>query len=778
MNGPQQTLVLTSFPPRVCGIATYTQDLLAGLRRTYGGSAQFKVCALTQGLWDAELPEHVTCTLNTMDEASYKAVALRVNTDDRITRVWVQHEFGLYPGAEGRWLINMLRAIDKPLSITLHTVLPYPSTHQEETICTLAALAQHLLVLTKRSATLLQDRYRIPARKIHVLHHGAHPVPFADAQHVKEMLNVKGRKVLTTFGLLSSNKSIETAIDALPVIVKEVPEVIYLVLGRTHPEVVRREGEKYRESLMARVNDLGLQAHVRFVDRYLELHEILDHLRATDVYLFTSKDPEQAVSGTFTYALGCGCPVISTRIPHAEEMLEGAGILVDFNSPGQMAQAAILLLKDDAKREQMGLVALQRMQAWGWDNMAIAHMNVFSRGATGSRVPTLRHPPISLAHIRRLTSDHGIHQFAKLSSPDPAAGHTLDDNARALIAISNWIMLTGRTSALDLVNIYMDFLERAIQPDGAFLNYFDTTGRPTQQNFRENLNDANGRAVWALGEVTANKGIPAPYRERARQLLLKAMPHFRNIRSHRAEAFIIKGLYSFSQACEDEGPQVEIELIAARLAEGMAAHFKSEWKWIEPTITYGSAVIPEAFLLAWDSTGDPAYQEAARSTMHFLIEHFFKDGYFHGVSNRGWLRPGVEPYPYGEQPIEAAYMVLALDRFHQILGHDYYRQRRDTAFQWFLGNNHLRQTIYDRSTGGCHDGLEEENVNLNEGAESTVCYLLARVAVEPSPIPIRLLKRPGHRSTGWRRNTDRSIPRSNMPMVITAQNLPHSSTQM
>ena len=742
LNKVRETLVLASYPPRVCGIATYTQDLLAALRRTYGGSVEFKVCALTHGPMDVEWPNNVTCTLDTLDEENYKLVAHRVNTDKLLKRLWVQHEFGLYPGADGRWLIDMLRAVEKPISITLHTVLPNPSEHQEETIRTLASLAQDMIVLTERSASLLRERYGVDASKVHVLQHGAHPVPAGDGERIKAQLGLQGRKVLSTFGLLSSNKSIETAIDALPAIVEQVPEVIYTVLGRTHPEVVRHEGESYRKSLEERVEKLGLQNHVRFVDRYLELHEVLDHLRATDVYLFTSKDPGQAVSGTFTYALGCGCPVISTRIPHAEEMLDGAGILVDFNSPSQMAEAAITLLKDDAMREQMSHIALQRMQAWSWDNIAIAHMHVFTQGLTGSRLPALRHPPVNLNHIRRMTSSYGMHQFAQLSKPDPASGHTLDDNARALVAVSGRMAQTGASNLVELVDIYLNFMEQAIQPDGSFLNYYDTEGQPTAQNYDENLNDANGRAIWALGETTANMELPAEFRERARQLLLQAMPHFRNIRSHRAESFIIKGLYAFCEACEDEGPKEEIDVIAKRLLSGAEAHFTSDWKWIEPSITYGSAVIPEALLLAWASTGNTAYQEAARTTLHFLIGHLFKDGHFRGISNHGWLHPDKEVHLYGEQPIEAAYTVLAMERFHRLLQHDYYRQRRDTAFEWFLGNNHLHQTIYDRSTGGCHDGLEEHNVNLNEGAESSVCYMLARLAVEPPVIPTKLSQRP------------------------------------
>ncbi len=737
LHEPRQTIVITSYPPRVCGIATYAQDLLAAMRRTYGDSMEFKVCALTQGTSDLNWPKEVMCTLDTQDEGSYQALARRINSDPRIKRVWLQHEFGLYPGADGRWLTELLRAVEKPVSITFHTVLPEPDAHQEEIIKALADLATDIIVLTQRTGKLLLERYGVAEMKINVLPHGAHPVPFGDSERIKRHFGLEGRKVLSTFGLLSSNKSIETAIDALPAIVKRVPETIYLILGRTHPEVVRQEGETYRHSLEQRVATLGLQDHVRFVDQFLELNELLDYLRATDVYLFTSKDPGQAVSGTFTYALGCGCPVISTRIPHAEEMIEGAGILVDFNAPAQMAEAAITLLEDDELRKHMSLVALQRMQAWSWDNVAIAHMQVFTHGLTGPRVPRLQHPPVNLGHVRRMTTSIGMLQFAQISVPDPASGHTVDDNARALAAICARVAQNGDTELFDLADTYLTFLEKAIQPDGAFLNYFDSTGTPTAQNVGENLDDANGRAIWALGEVTATRVYPVSFRARASKLILQALPHLREIRSPRSAAFIIKGLHAYRSICEDQGPVAEIELMGDRLLNGADAHFSTRWKWIEPSVTYGSAVIPEALLLVWDATGKIKYRDAASSTMHFLLGHLFKDGLFRGISNNGWLQPDIEAHPFGEQPIEAAYAVLALDRFHQLLHDDFYRQRRDMAFAWFLGDNQLHQVVYNRSTGGCHDGLEQHNVNLNEGAESTVCYLLARCAVEPRPLPER-----------------------------------------
>lgn len=737
------TLVLTSYPPRVCGIATYAQDLLTALKRMYGNAFAFRICALEKGPRSYEYPSEVKCILNTLDEASYSALARRINTDPRISRVWVQHEFGLFPGGDGRFLLNLLRSIQKPVSITFHTVLREPSPERRQMVQALAQRAHAVIVLTERSRDLLQDLYAVPMEKLHVIPHGTHVILSEGRETMKRKLGLDGRMVLANFGLLSENKGIETAIEAMPAIVRSEPRALYLVMGRTHPDIVKQQGERYRRSLEARVRELGLQDHVRFVDRYMELHELLDYLCATDVYLFTSKDPQQAVSGTFVYAMGCGCAVISTRIPHAEEMLGDAGILIDFNSSGQLADAAIKLLQDDTLRTQMGRNALSRMSATSWDNIAIAHASALN----GGRVPAVKRPPIKLDHLRRMTTSHGMLQFCDLNQPDPGSGYTVDDNARALIAVAMLAEVTGRVEN-ELIATFLDLIGECQQPDGSFLNYMDVHGRFTAQNSEVNLDDPNGRAIWALGTVASTRSIPREFRDQAVVLLRNALPHVLQIRSPRAIAFIMKGLYAYNTDRADERIRKEIDRLGSRLLVGVAAHFSTDWNWIEPEMTYGNAVIPEALLIGFLATGDKLYERTARATLDFLVEHTFLNGKFRGISNFGWMKKGRKRHPFGEQPIEAAYTILALEQFWNAYGTPQYLRDMRKAFHWFLGENHLHQCIYDRTTGGCRDGLEEHNVSLNQGAESTVCYLIARLALQRSLDKVRV--KPEERPVGSR----------------------------
>lgn len=724
---PDHTLVLTSYPPRLCGIATYAQDMLNAVKRMYGNAFAFRICALEKGLRRNVYPPEVQYTLDTLDETSYIALAHRINADPRITRVWVQHEFGLFPGGEGLFLLDLLRAIRKPVSLTFHTVLRDPSPDRKEMVQALAEQAWEVIVLTERSRDLLRDLYEVPTSKLHVIPHGTHVILSEGREKMKSKLGLGGRMVLANFGLLSENKGIETAIEAMPAIVRADPRALYLVIGRTHPEIVKQEGERYRHSLEERVEQLDLQKHVRFVDRYMELHELLDHLCATDIYLFTSKDPQQAVSGTFVYAMGCGCPVISTRIPHAQEMLGDAGILIDFNSPEQLADAAVKLLQDDALRIQMGRNALSRMSATSWDNVAISHV----RALNGGRVPAVKRPPIKLDHLRRMTTSRGMLQFCDLNEPDEASGHTVDDNARALIAVSMLADVTGRVEG-ELIATYLDLIQECQQADGSFLNYMDVQGRFTEQNGEVNLDDPNGRAIWALGIVSSTGSIPRGFADQAAAMLRKALPHVLTIHSPRAIAFIMKGLYAYNLDRGEEHIRKEIDRLGSHLLAGVAAHFSTDWKWIEPEVTYGNAVIPEALLIGYLATGDKLYEKTALATLDFLLEHTFRNGKFRSISNLGWMKKGEQRNAFGEQPIEAAYTILALERFVETFGTSTYQRHMRQAFHWFLGENHLHQCIYDRTTGGCRDGLEEHNVSLNQGAESTVCYLIARLALQRS----------------------------------------------
>lgn len=731
----KQVIVLTSYPPRVCGIATYTQDLLTALNRAFKGPVRYTVCALEDGLVSRNYPVEVTHTLNTKEVEDHLRLALEVDQDPRIERIWIQHEFGLFQGGEGQYLLDFMDAVHKPIAITFHTVLPSPSPERIATIRALAERTTDIIVLTERSARILREEYAIAEEKITVIPHGTHVVAWNDKELMKARHGFQGRRVLSTFGLLSTNKSIETALDAIVAIKERVPEVLYLVLGRTHPEVVRQEGESYREKLVQKVNDLGIQDHVRFVDRYLALDELLEYLQLTDIYLFTSKDPQQAVSGTFAYAMGCGCPVISTRIPHSSEVLDdGTGVLIDFNSPDQLAQAAIALLMDPERRERMGRNALQRMRGTAWENVAIAHARTFARRTNSTELLSFKWPPVSLRHLNNMTDSLGMLQFCHLSEPDPHSGYTLDDNARALIALCMHAHNEGGIGHdRPLAKRYLNYILHSQQENGTFLNYMDIDGNFTVQNQNENLDDSNGRALWALGVCAANEALLSQDMARkAENALERALPWVGDLTSPRAIAFAIKGLHAYNSVHRAAHITALIDRLAGRMLDTYNATATAEWNWFEPILTYGNAVLPEAMLLAYIETGRAAYRTTASATFSFLLDHLFKGDMLRVISNRTWMKPGVEPALYGEQPIDVAYTISALALFLETLGDPEHARKMHLAFEWFLGRNHLAQVMYNSATGGCYDGLEEHSVNLNQGAESTVCYLLARSIMEQS----------------------------------------------
>lgn len=734
-TSPDRVLVLTSYPPRVCGIATYTQDLVTALNKTFAGPDRYTVCAVENTRIHRAYPPEVTHRLNAMDHDDHIRLAGEVDQDARIKRVWVQHEFGLYQGGEGNYLLRLLNAVSKPVAITFHTVLTSPSDERAEMIRALADRATDVIVLTERSARILRDEYRIDAEKITVVAHGTHAVQWKDKQLMKEKHGLQDRLVLSTFGLLSSNKGIETALDALVSIKERVPNVLYLVLGRTHPEVVQQEGEQYREMLLRKVVELGLQDHVRFVDRYLELDELLEHLQLTDAYLFTSKDPEQAVSGTFAYAMGCGCPVISTRIPHAVEVLDGGtGVLIDFSSPDQLAKAAIALLKDPQRMDHMARNALHRMRATAWENVAIAHARAFARRTDTTDELRFQWPPVTLRHLHRLTDTIGMVQFCDLSVPDIDSGHTLDDNARALIAVCLHANNSGGNEHdRDLASRYLTHIVHCQQIDRRFLNYTDSDGVFTGQNIGENLDDSHGRAIWALGNCVAHEALfNTDDQRKAERALRESFDWARELTSPRAMAFAIKGLHAYNSVRSSEHVTGLIDILATRLQRTYNDTATANWNWFEPILTYGNAVLPEAMLLAYLETKNDTYRATAQATFRFLLDHLFKGDMLRVISNRTWMEPGIEPDLFGEQPIDVAYTISALALFNDTFRDPEHARKMHLAFEWFLGRNHLAQVMYNSTTGGCYDGLEEHSVNLNQGAESTVCYLIARSIMERS----------------------------------------------
>jgi glycosyltransferase involved in cell wall biosynthesis len=721
-----EIVFITSFPPKVCGIATYSEDLIKSLNTKFKQSFKVIVCPIETADEQYDYKEETPYHLNASDYNSYVKLASQINDNENIELVMLQHEFGFFSAVKNG-LSAFLKMLEKDIIITFHTVLPNPDSELKKQVQEIAHYCKSIIVMTEKSAEILISEYDISKDKIAVIPHGTHLLPLTDKIALKEKYNLTDKKVLSTFGLLGSGKSIETTLQALPRIIEEHPDVLFLILGKTHPVIIKNDGEEYRSYLKKIIEDLRLEQNVRFVNEYLPLKELLEYLQLTDIYLFTSKDRNQAVSGTFSYAISCGCPIISTPIPHAAEVLKkDTGIIIDFESPEQLSVEVNKLLKNDEILESLRSNALERMAPTAWENSALLHALLFHK--SGNNLITIKYslPDINLNHIQNLTTEFGMIQFSKINKPDIDSGFTLDDNARAMIAVCEHFELSKNLDDLKLITIYLDFIGYCQQSDGSFLNYVNEGKEFTQQNFETNLEDSNGRAIWALGYlISKSKILPKQMFEKAEKIIQKNRPFAEKMHSTRAMAFLIKGLHY--QNSKDSISQ--IDALASRLERMYEHEAKENWLWFESYLTYGNSVLPEAMLCAWQSTGKTIYKKIALESFHFLLSKIFVNGSIKVISNKGWLQKDEVKTETigGEQPIDVAYTILTLSKFQDCYGDEPYSKMIRNAFNWFLGKNHLNQIIYNPATGGCYDGLEEKNVNLNQGAESTVSYLMARL---------------------------------------------------
>ena len=727
-------LFITTCPPRECGIATYSQDLISAIRNKFGQSFTISVCPVESAAEPINCDDEVKYVLYTDKPETLIKLAKSINRDNSISLIVLQHEFGLFHNCREEF-ISFTGMLNKPVLLVFHTVLPDPSPAQRQQVRQMADVCSRIMVMTHTSENILIKDYGLEAFKLVVIPHGTHLVLHTDRNTLKKKYKLTGRKVLTTFGLISSGKGIETTLDALPAIVQTNPAILFLVIGKTHPSVIRTDGEVYRQFLERRVAELGMGDHVKFINNFLPLHELLEYLQLTDVYLFTSRDPKQAVSGTFAYAISCGCPVVSTPIPHALEVLKNdGGLIIDFGNSAQLASAVISLTQNARLRRNIISNGLHRIASTSWENVAIAHAVLFEEMMHSNRPLQYTIPPLNMRYLRRMTSDTGLFQFSKMYKPDPDSGYTVDDNARALVATCQHYELTGDHDDLKYISIYLEYIRLCQQPDGHFLNYMDEQRVFTEQNNKENLDDANGRAVWALGYVVSRCSIlPGKFSTTAFSILQKRLSTCESVRSTRAMAFILKGLYYKTTTYSDTSDMGLIRVFADRLVQMYRHEADQDWHWFEGYLTYANSLLPEALLCAWLATGNVVYKDIAKTSFDFLLSKTFRNSQIAVISNKKWLhdRSGTETSTTGgEQPIDVAYTIMALKRFYTVFREQDYLDKMQASFNWFLGENQLHQIIYNPCTGGCYDGLEENYVNLNQGAESTVSYLMARLTVE------------------------------------------------
>lgn len=724
------TIVFVStFPPTQCGIATFTQDTVAAISKIFGQTLSCAICDINKNQNSNPLIKY---TINPAIRESYGSAAKKINEDDTVKLVHIQHEFGLFGGILGDYLLDFLDILKKPVVFTFHSVIPDPNTELMSFVRILISYASCIFVMTRKSEAILKEVYGIDEKLITCVPHGTHVVNFERPEVSKSKLKLENRPILSTFGLLSGGKSIETALRALPEIIAHTPNILYLVIGKTHPNNIINGTDEYRDFLENMVDKLKLKDHVQFINRYVPIEELLAFLKATDIYLFTSKDPNQAVSGTFAYAMSCACPIVATSIPHTKEVLStDAGILIDIDNSKQLAQAVKKLLSDTSLRESMAIQAFQKTRASSWENIAIRHIIAYNSLLHIEKRIQFNLPPIKLDHLKNMTTHRGIIQFSKISDPDIDSGYTLDDNARALIVMCLHHVIFSKKENMPFLHVYLNFIIRCQLETGRFINYIDKNDQEHIKNNYINLEDSNARAIWALGTVISlQEYLPKTIANRAVICLNNSLPWLQTLTSPRAIGFAIKGLFLCNTVAKNDAITSIIEKLGDELIYRYEENAKADWHWFENYLTYANSILPEAMLYTHLATGKLMYKKVAIESFDFLLSKMFVNNHFRVISNRGWYQKGIQPNAFGEQPIDVSCTFQTLQIFFKTFGDIRYEKLMKKVFNWFLGENHLNQIMYDPVTGGCYDGLEKDHVNLNQGAESGICYLMARLLME------------------------------------------------
>ncbi|MFA6714611.1 MAG: glycosyltransferase family 4 protein [Victivallaceae bacterium] len=723
--------------PRRCGIATFTGDLLAALSQetTDGECWAVVMNDMPEGY---RYPSQVRFELNHKTPADYRLAAdfLNINQVDIVS---LQHEFGIFGGENGVYILDLLNNLRMPVVTTLHTVLREPQPGQISVLKKIAHLSDRLVVMSRKAEDILKEIYGVLPEKIEIVHHGIPDVPFVDPNYYKDQFGVEGRKVILTFGLLSPGKGIENMIEALPRIVKVHSDAVYIVLGATHPHVKKTQGESYRLSLQQKARDLGVSENLIFHNRFVEQEELCEFLGAADIYVTPYLQKEQITSGTLAYALGTGKAVISTPYWYAEEMLaEGRGRLVPFHEPEAMASEVNNLFSQEAERHAMRKKAYTFCREMVWKEVARKYLKIFldvqrerkNKPCATFRTKTLESTPLEmplpkLDHLIRLTDDVGILQHAKFIVPDRYHGYCTDDNARALIAVlMAQNMVPDPEKLTDMACIYLSFLHHAFNEDtGRFRNFMNYDRRWLED---EGSEDSHGRAIWGLGE-----GIALSQSEHITGAALlvfeKAISALLKFTSPRAWAFGLIGIHAYLKKFSgDSGLRRVRESLAERLF-GLYQEYSSEnWRWIESPLTYANGKIPHALLLSGQWLQRKDILKGGLNMLEWLINiQTDPQGHFVPVGSEGWFKKNGEKARFDQQPIEALSMIEACKEAYNVSNNPQWLSRARCCLEWFLGRNDLNVPLYDYTSGGCCDGLSANGPNHNQGAESTLAWLLS-----------------------------------------------------
>ncbi len=730
---------ISSFPPRQCGIATFTSDLIKNVGRAAKGQFEPLVVAMRS---DNKLKynEPVKFEIRQDVKSDYICAADYINFS-HVDLVSVQHEFGLFGGAAGSYLSLLLNRLKAPITTTLHTLLDDPAPVYHKSLVEVCNASYKVITMNERGLGMLRDIYGISGKKVELIAHGIPDLPFVDSNYYKHKFGMENRRTILTFGLLNKNKGIEVMLKAMPRIIEAEPTILYIVLGMTHPSVLKHEGESYRFNLQRMVKELSLQEHVIFHNRFVNDEELHNFLCAADIYVTPYLNQEQLTSGTLSFAVGTGKAVVSTPYWAAMELLaEGRGKLVKFGNSVEIAEGIIEILKKNSLYYSLRRRAYDYGRARTWPKIGQVYWKLFSAKRLPVRVmaksplsaaetiSSIEVPEPSLDHLKKLTDDTGLFQHAKFTVPNREYGYTTDDNARAVIAMADYYSQYPQSEALELFDICLSFILHSQNSDGTVRNFMNFD-RSWQKD--EPINDALGRVLWAFGTVMA-KPPTSSYLSVIKDSFDKSVKHVQK-QYPRGMAYSILGMSDYLKQFPGASDiKRQLEIAADELVVQYEENSLPDWQWFEDALTYDNAILPYALFVAGLTFDNKKYLETAQKTCEFLLENTFNGEHFSFIGCKGWYERGKTKATFDQQPIEAVSTVMMLRAAYDATQNDRFLTLQRKAFDWFLGANNLYIPVYNFRTKGCHDGLTQDGVNINQGAESTLSFLLSLLSVVES----------------------------------------------
>ncbi len=729
--------IVGTYPPRECGIGTFTKNLLNSiLVHNEGREDGYEgfVVALNDNNLIYEYPEEVKLTIRQEHQEDYLKAVKFINLSGADLCI-LEHEFGIFGGQNGVYILPLLHRLEVPLIVTLHTIVKAPSYNEKAVLQEICKMAHKIVVMSHKAIEFLVSIYNVPEEKIVFIEHGVPDIQF-NQEKSKNEFKLESKKVLLTFGFIGRSKGIETVIKALPEVVKKHPDVIYIVLGKTHPNVLRHSGEEYRIFLLRLVKSLHLEEHVMFLNEFINVQDLFKYLSASDIYITPYLNEAQITSGTLSYAVGVGSAVISTPYWHAAELLaDGRGRLFNFNDSNGLTSILTELLDKPEELNELRRKALDYGRKITWPKIGEKYIRLAENILKEEHKVVIKQdtvldllilPRFSLNHIIRLTDDTGIIQHAKFGIPNLKEGYCLDDNARALLMVLMAYRQKKDIQALELSPIYLSYIHYMQNADGSFRNFLSFS-----RNFLDEVGseDSFGRTIWALGYLLGNAPNDAYY-QTGRLIFFNASPNFEKLKSIRSIANTMIGISYYLKSNPSDDSMTER---LRNLAQILIKHYKEnetpDWKWFESLLAYDNGILPLALLHSAEILNDDKITQTALKSMNFLTKHTLSNNYLSIIGNEKWYEKEGERSVFAQQPIDAMAMVLMYHQAFHITKDKDYLNKLYISFLWFLGENDLRMSLYDFETQGCCDGFESYGVNRNQGAESSLAYLISHLTV-------------------------------------------------